>query len=270
MKTRLIFGFLLLGLIGVGCQKETTNTTTTTSNTVTTGGTSGGGTGSTSGSTGGGYTGGTCYGTPQDGTGPGNSIWHFDLQMAGHQNFYPGILGSNESSQWGLMNIQEGSIAFQTDARLKVRFKIHPQPVAPTGQEYCYGRETGQPSDAFKYNKVKFTVYLRDILRHNTTNELIVGNRYQPRYIGPVDASDCSPIVDYSSSRNLSSQDPNYTLVSTAVEIADIRSDSNCQECQSTSCQYENFYCPAESIIRAASCWRMTMQISTDITQDFN
>lgn len=268
MKTKLIIGFLALGLILVGCQKETSTTTTTTSNNVSTGGSTGGGTGSTGGSTGG-TIGSSCSGTPQDGTGPGNSLWHFDLQMAGHQTFYPGILDSNESSQWGLMNITEGRIAFQSDSRLKVRFKIHPQPVAPNGQEYCYGRETGQPSDAFRYTKVKFTVYLRDVLEHNVTKELVVGNRYQPRYIGPVSASSCSPIIDYSSSRNLSSQDPNYTLVSNVIEIDDVRSDSNCQECQDTNCQYENFYCPAESIIRAASCWRMTLQISTDSTQDF-
>lgn len=276
MKTRITILTLLLAVVITGCQQKSTSTSSSSStSTATTGSTSGSGSGATGGGSTTGYTGGTsgggygasCTGTAQDGTGPGSNLWQYDILMAGHQKFYP---SNHYGSEWGLMNLNEGKIAFQSDYRLKVRLRIRPQPVAPPGQEYCYGRQIGQVTDAVRYNKVKFTVYLRDVLEHNTTKALVLGSRYQRRDIDPVTVDGCSPVIDYSNNRNTSSSNPNYTVVSHVIEIDDVRSDSNCEACKTkTTCAPESYYCPVESIVRAASCWRMTLQISTDYTQDF-
>ena len=102
---------------------------------------------------------------------------------------------------------------------------------------------------------------LRDVLcnnpdPNNTNNclsQFYLGNAYQAQISQPVSVDSCSQIFDLSNYRN-------QTQFGTVVEVTDVRADS--------TCQFNDTYCPAEQAVRPQSCWHMTMQISTDYTQD--
>lgn len=219
------------------------------------GGTDTGGSGGTGGS------GSTCAGNTSDGTGSGTPIHHFDLFLAGHQTWMPGTY-TNPLASSTMPTTQEASIVFRSDSRLKVRLKINSQPYPTAGQEYCYGRAVGQAGDAFNYTKLRFRIHLRDVMcdnidpsnSYNCLSGFYLGSPYQYKYISPVDVSSCSEVIDVGAMRN-------QTQFGTAVIVEDVKSDSTCQA--------NDTYCPAEKIVRAASCWHMTMQIVTDYTQDF-
>lgn len=224
-------------------------------------------TGGDGGSDGGGSTGGgsntgtTCSGTSTDGQGDGYPLHQFNLFLAGHQSWMPGEYSDSLASQT-MPTIREASILFKSDSRLKVKFKVHSQPYPTAGEEYCYGRASGQASDAYNYTKLRFKVHLRDVLcntpdpqnSNNCLSGFYLGNRYRTQFVDPISVDSCSPVIDFGSFRN-------QTQYGTVVEIEDVKADSTCQA--------NNTFCPAEKIVRAASCWRMTMQVSTDFTQEF-
>jgi len=203
----------------------------------------------------------SCTGTTSDGVGDGGSIFTQNLFLAGWQSWVPGTY-TNPLATQTMPSIQNASLLFKSDSRLKVRFKVNSQPIPPQGtsDEYCYGRQQGVV-DAFTYTKVKFTLLLRDVMcatpdpnnSNNCLSGFYLGNPYQSQISQPVSVDSCSQIFDISSLRN-------QTQFGTVVEVSDVRADS--------TCQYNDTYCPAEQAVRPQSCWHMTMQISTDYTQD--
>ncbi len=217
-----------------------------------------GGTGSTSPT---GNSGGNCTGTTSDGQGSGYAIHQYDMLLAGHQPWVPGTY-SDELAQSTMPTIEEAGYVFRSDSKLKVRLKINSQPYPTSGETYCYGRETGKASDPYQYTKLRFRIHLRDIKcdtpdssdPNKCSSGFYLGNRYRTTYIDPVAVDSCSNVIDVGAIRN-------QTQYGTVVEVEDVKSDS--------TCQYNGSFCPAEKIVRAASCWHMTMQIVTDYTQDF-
>lgn len=202
-----------------------------------------------------------CTGTTADGQGIGNAIHQYSLIAAGHQSWMPGTY-EDPLAQQTMPKIIESTMLFRSDSKLKIRLKVNSQPFPTAGEEYCFGRVIGQPSDAFKYTKLRYRIHLRDILCEtpNPLNpsecltELKLGDRYRTQFIEPTNVGSCSQILDLGSIRNSS-------VYGTTIEIDDVKSDSTCQA--------NDTRCPAEQIVRAASCWHMTLQIATDFTQDF-
>tara|TARA_Y100000768_G_C23990989_1_gene692942 strand:- start:6979 stop:7815 length:837 start_codon:yes stop_codon:yes gene_type:complete len=211
-----------------------------------------------------GGTGGQCAGTTADGTGSGTAIHHFYPLVAGGESWVPGNYDfQNDPETSTFISLSDASIIFSSDSKLQFRLKVRPQPNPPAGEEYCYGRATGQSADAHTYTKLQFTVYLRDIKcdQPNAGNPsqcdsgFYLGPRYRPQMIGPVNVDSCSNIVDIGSLRN-------STQYGTTIEIANVQSDS--------TCQFNDTFCPAGDNVRAASCWHVTLQVVTDFTQSFN
>jgi hypothetical protein len=267
MKKNYLSILLLIGLIASSCiEQHNTNsggsTTVVTSGTNGTDGSSGttgttGTTGSSGGTTGG--TGTTCSGTTSDGQGPGTPIHHLNLFLAGFQDWFPQVNGDS-LAQMTFITPHEASILFSSDSRLRVRFVVKPQPIPPTGQTYCYGRNTGVAIPA--YQKLKFEIYLRDV-RCSTgstttcsSSNYILGPRYAgPIMVGPVNVNSCSPVIDIGHLRNQNN-------FGTAIEVAAVKSDQTCTA--------NGSFCPAEKNVRSIDCWHMNMQVVTDTTQDFN
>ncbi len=273
-----LLSYVILMMVFISCTQEVnktqktskTTSTTSTSSSSSSGSTTGLG-GSTTGSSGGGSTtsggglgqGSTCYGNSNDGQGSGNAILSLDLAMAGHQNWFPGLSESGHNLQIGdFVTLNEAKMLFSSDSRLRVRFKLNAQPSPTKGMEYCYGRQTGMSPDTYKYDKIKLTVYLRDVVCSNVSpsnpsvcnGTLSLGNRYNPQYLGPFD--ECSDIIELDAIRNPSP-------FGTVIEVADVQSDSKCQFSPNSTT-----YCPTY-IVHAGMCWHLTMQIVTDYTQDF-
>lgn len=214
-----------------------------------------------SGTGGSGSSAGNCSGTSSDGQGDGGAIHQLNLTLAGHQSWMPGTY-ANAFEQQSNLKIKDSSIIFKSDSRLKIRLKVNSQPFPTAGEEYCYGRAIGQASDPYPYTKLRFRVHLRDILCEtpNVQDPSIcdstfkLGDRYRTQIVEPTSVDSCSQVIDLGSMRNQSSY-------GTTVEIEDVKADSTCQS--------NDTFCPAEKIVRAASCWHMTMQVVTDFTQDF-
>lgn len=205
--------------------------------------------------------GGSCTGTTNDGTGSGYPIHHFDMLVAGHQSWVPGDY-ADPLAQQTMPTLQEASIIFNSDSKLRVRVKVKSQPHPTTSEEYCYGRETGRAFDQYVYTKLRFRLHLRDIkcdtVDPNDSSKcqsgFYLGPRYRSTFIDPIDVNQCSNIIDLGHMRNQSQ-------FGTTIEIEDVKADSTCQA--------NGTYCPAEKIVRTASCWNMTLQVVTDYTQDF-
>lgn len=269
MKKFSLLALLFTSLVLSGCvdQKTTTSSSTGKDNIGNQGGTTGGvntGGGDTGGGDNGGGTnpsgtGATCYGTQSDGSGTGTPIHHLNLFLAGYQDWYPQV--NNDSlAQQTFITPQEASILFSSDSRLRVRFMVKPQPQPPSGQTYCYGRNTGVQIP--HYGKLKFEIHLRDIRCSNgsTTScpsgQYVLGPRYGgPIYVGPVNINECSNVIDLGHLRNQSN-------FGTTVEVAAVKSDQTCNA--------NGTFCDAEKNVRSIDCWQMTMQVVTDSTQDFN
>lgn len=204
---------------------------------------------------------GNCTGTSSDGTGAGQPLAKFNLFLAGHQTWVPGSY-SNPLQSDTMPTIRDASLFFQTDSKLVIRFKVNPQPYPTAGEEYCYGRETGQASDPYPYQKLRFRIYLRDVLC-DTPNPsdptqcdsgFYLGDKYAMQLIEPISVNSCSPKINIGALRNSSQY-------GTVIEVDDVKADSTCQA--------NDTFCPAEKIVRRASCWHMTLQVATDFTQNF-
>lgn len=266
MKKTLLLTLLLLVIAGCNPQpalKKSSDSPVTIDEEGGGGGGSGGGGQPPSGN------GSTCHGNENDGAGPGYPIFHFNLLLSGGVSWVPNNYANSMAYESNL-NLEEGSIFFRSDSRLRVRFKTEAQPNPPTGQKYCYNRSTGMAADPADYTKLKFTLYLRDVLCNSvqtyppdpvtgetpppTCNSYSLGSRYRTRIVGPVNVGSCSEVIDLGHLRNSSDW-------GTVVEVAYVKSDS--------TCQYNGTHCPAEDDVRSASCWNMTMQVVTDHTQNF-
>lgn len=260
MKKNGLLMILLFSLIAVSCSENTTSSGSDDSGSD--GGDvsiDGGGTG-TDGGGGTGTTGGSCL---ADGSGSGHPIITVPLEAAGHQSWMPGTY-SDPIATSAMPTIRHAGYIFRSDGRLKLKFKVNNQPTPVTGEEYCYGRQTGQPADAYRYTKLKFKVSQRDIICNNSdpsdpancSSGFYLGGRYQTRTIGPISVNSCSSVIDLSNSRN-------NTIHGTVVEVYDVRSDSDCQF------GYSEYNCPSEKIVRKGSCWNVDVQVVTDQSQDF-
>lgn len=274
MKKIYLMTLLTLALIITSCVDQKTSSGSSSGGDVTTqtnggngsgettgyGGTTGSdgtnGSSGTNGSGGGGFNG--CYGTTADGTGPGTPIHHMNLFLAGFQDWYPQN-NTNSLAQMTFITPQEASILFSSDSRLRVRFVVKPQPIPPSNQTYCYGRNTG--SQINPYGKLKFEIYLRDVLCSTGSTTSCSGGNYilGPRYggpitVGPIDVNSCSNVIDLGHLRNQSA-------FGTTIEVAAVKSDQWCEA--------NGSFCPSEKNIRSQDCWQMTLQVVTDTTQDF-
>jgi len=202
-----------------------------------------------------------CTGTSTDGTGEGPPIYKMNLFLAGHQSWVPGNYTDPLALQTNI-SIVEASKMFQSDARVRVRLRVKSQPYPTAGDIYCLGRQTGRVGDSHPYTKLRFAIHLRDILCEvpdpndltKCNSGFYLGTRYRTQFIDPVNVDSCSPIIDIGSLRN-------QTVYGTTIEVEDVKADSTCQSNET--------YCPAERIVRAASCWSMDLQVATDYTQDF-
>ena len=116
----------------------------------------------------------------------------------------------------------------------------------------CDGRVTGMTADPYPYTKLKVRLALRDVIKTGDSYSL-APNSYQDIVTVPVSVNSCSPVYDFSSKRNTSAY-------GTVVEIRDVMSDNECQA--------NGLQCPAEKLVRKQSCWKVVLEVATDLTKD--
>lgn len=149
-----------------------------------------------------------------------------------------------------LVSVDSAKQFFATDARLKVRFKVRPQPAVSKSQgTWCLGRQTGMASDTYGYKSLKFAVSLKPVNQDGSLSANFVSTKYVSAGV-----NSCSGVADFS---GLSQNYP-YGVV---VVVHDVQSDQSC---------WYGSNCTAFGAVRTASCWQMDMQVSVDGTKDIN
>lgn len=223
----------------------------TTGGSTTDGGSTGGST--TGGSTGG--TGSTCYGSIADGDNSGNlRIFNFTARLAGQVDWVP----TPASTGGAMVQInQSNNLKFTSNFRLKFRVKVLPQ---PNTSESCFYRNSGTQSIP-EYTKLKYELSLHTLNQYGDINP----DPFHTFYDQYVNVNTCSPVYEMAQPgmplgehtfTNPATTGPIYAAIKT------VRSDYECT--------INGLDCPAEKIIRSASCWKMVLQVVNDETDDFN
>ena len=155
--------------------------------------------------------------------------------------------GYSHNVSYFLNNVNEAKGFVDTDLGLKIRVKPRPQPKAPTGKTWCFGRVTGQSSDTWGYTVLKYSVSVRPVNADGSLGPFM-GTTSQTTSV-----NSCSTAIDFSGF----SQSAANGLV---VVIHDIQSNQGCTYQQG---------CTAYRAVRAASCVQMDIEASVDGTQSF-
>lgn len=196
------------------------------------------------------YQSGVPSGSCSSPTGTGYDLRKGTITIAGGTQYssdLPWTSTFSQTTSYFLMNTQEAKAFFDTDAKLRVRLKVRPQPKAPAGTVYCFNRVTGQNSDSYGYTSLQFSVSLRGVNSNGTLDPY-----YRGTQTVTVGVNSCSPAIDFS---GLNQQWPNGVV----VVIHNVYSNQGCT--------YQSG-CTTYKQVRAASCWSMDFEVSVDGTKD--
>lgn len=167
----------------------------------------------------------------------GGVSYSADLSWTGvGESEYTSLRYSHNVSSF-LSSPTDAASFLDTDSVLRVRFKPRPQPKAPVGKSWCYGRLTGQSGDYWGYTKLRFTVAIKGsdgILRGATQVTTSVNS--------------CSAAIDFS----------NHITSNGTLVIRDVYSDQGCT--------YQSG-CTTWTKVRDASCWQMDVEVQVDGTK---
>jgi hypothetical protein len=253
-----------------GCSGTSTGTTSGSTTGTTTGFTTGG---STTGSTTGGtytplptsdnnwtdlYAGGVPSGSCSTPTGSGYEPRKGTVTISGAASYFPDnawtSVGESQytsaryshNNSYYLVNVPDARDFLDTDAILKIRFKVRPQPKAPAGKSWCFNRLTGTNADSYGYRNLKFKAALR---RVNADGTLDYAYRGVKEFTAGVNS--CTAAEDYSQFN----QGAPYGSV---LVIYDVYSDQGCSAASG---------CTSYTKVRDASCWSVDIEAQVDGTK---
>lgn len=200
------------------------------------------------------YPNGAPAGTCSSPTGAGYDLRRGTITIAGGTMYRPDLPWSNggsfnfsQTNSYFLMNANEAKAFFDTDSKLRVRFKVRPQPKAPPGVTYCFNRVTGQNSDRYGYMNLMFNVSLIGLNADGTLK-----STFESTKSATVGVNSCSQAMDFSGDNQ---RHPNGVV----IVVHNVYSDQGCT--YQTGC---TSYVP----VRSFSCWQMDFEVSADGTKD--
>jgi len=161
---------------------------------------------------------------------------------------------SNNTSSF-LITAAEAKKFYDTDAKLKVRFKIRPQPKPTKGETWCYNRMTGQAQDTWGYTLLKFNVSVVGLNEDGTLKKSGIYPILESTKSVTASVGTCSTSIDFSGDN----QRHTYGMV---LVIHDVQSDQSCLYNTGSS------KCTGYKTLRRASCWQMDVEASVDGTKD--
>ncbi len=151
-----------------------------------------------------------------------------------------------------LATIDEAKNFYATDSKLRVRFKVRPQPVPPVGQTWCYNRQTGQTQDNWGYTLLRYSVSVVGLNKNDTLKTQNGYPIFENTKTVNTNVYTCSNTMDFS---GLNQKHP-YGLV---LAIHDVQTDQAC---------WYSSGCTGYKTLRRASCWQMDVEASVDTTKD--
>jgi hypothetical protein len=154
--------------------------------------------------------------------------------------------GYSHNTSYFFTTVADAKGFVDTDALLKIRVKPRPQPKAPVGKTWCFGRVTGQSSDTYGYTSLKYSVSVRAV---NANGSL---GAFLRTYTQTTSVNSCSPAMDFSGYLQ-------SNVNGIVVVVHDV---------QSLNCWYGSG-CTTYASVRAASCWQMDIEAAVDGTKTF-
>jgi len=153
-----------------------------------------------------------------------------------------------------LTTVEDAKLFYQTDSKLKVRFKIREQPLPSSGQVWCNNRQTGLSRDPYGYTILKFNVSVVGLNQDGSLKKYSDGTLKleSTKLIQSAPIRTCSPTIDFS---NIVNNHP-YGLV---LVIHDVNSNQGCWSPEG---------CTSYKTLSRGSCWQMDIEASVDGTKD--
>lgn len=153
-----------------------------------------------------------------------------------------------------LKSVANARSFFSTDAVLKVRFKVRPQPESSNASPYCYGRQSG--SSIAGYHKLQFNVVLVGVKSNGQVEtEPVPGS---PFTIG---VNSCTPAIDLSS--YASAYPGGIYLRVESVRGNQLYIPNNYE-------QYGFRDMTGFTDIRSQDCWSLDVEVAADGTKTFD
>jgi hypothetical protein len=150
-----------------------------------------------------------------------------------------------------LMSVAQAKLMFMTDAVVKLRIKVKPQPEAAQTDTMCYGRN--MPGSTIPgYTKLQYYVKVHGVSAGNAVTYLGT--------LGPfiTGVNSCSAAMDLSSFKE---QSPDGIIVS----VDQVKANQNCS---SWTNGFSN--CNSYKNVRSFDCWSMDFEIAADGTKTFD
>jgi hypothetical protein len=150
-----------------------------------------------------------------------------------------------------LATAEDAKKFFDTKNKLKVRFKIRPQPIPTKNEIWCYNRLLTTKEDTWGYSNLKFNVSLVGL---NSDGSLKKSGNYpvfEATKLLRANPKTCSEAIDFS--EEIKKQPYGAVIV-----IHDVATDS--------SCLFGS--CLSYKPLSRSSCWQMDIEASVDGTKD--
>ena len=193
----------------------------------------------------------TC--TDFDSTYSSGKFPSYRVVMAGRQNWGPGISPGTGVNQGSFPSVSQMAQVIATDTKLRVRFKIAPQPTTVATQTTCQGRVSGA-GDSCTYSKLKFRVAAIPVSEYSGASSYYPNASWKDITVSGsstegISVDKCSEFIDL----------PHAPNVSHVIVVQDVKSDNACRVIGSFA-----KYCPNDELVRSQSCWALDMQVQTD------
>ena len=152
-----------------------------------------------------------------------------------------------------LKSVSQAKLFFMTDAVLKLRVKVKPQPESRQTTNICYGRDSG--TYIAGYTKLEYYVNVYGVTSGSALGPLL-GTE------GPFRTSvnSCSEVIDLSGY-----QEENPTGV--VVSINNVKANQNCSPWAWDSVGWSN--CNSFKNVRSMDCWSIDLEVAADGTKTF-
>lgn len=156
------------------------------------------------------------------------------------------------NTSYFLMTPSEAKNFYDHDGKLRVRFKIRPQPKPAVGQTWCYNRKTGQSQDNWGYTNLKFNVSLVGLNQNGSLKNLNGYPLFSKTLSTSANVGTCTSTLDFSGFN----QAHPYGVV---LVVHEVMSDQAC---------WYNQSCTGYAYLKAGSCWQMDIEASVDGSKD--
>jgi len=192
-------------------------------------------------------------------TGTGYDLRRGTITLAGGNTSYipgaPSLSAFTHNISYFLTTTSKAKLFYETDTKLRVRFKVRPQPKPPVGETWCYNRQTGLYQDPWGYTQLNFRVSVVGLNADGSLKKVDGYPQLESTKYVTTNVGNCSEAFDFST------ENKNHPHGMVLV-IHDVQSDQSCWY------NTDSNKCTGYKTLSRGSCWQMDIEASVDGTKD--